>query len=709
MNTNVTVNRLAKEKSPYLLQHAHNPVDWYPWGEEAFEEAKRRDKPIFLSIGYSTCHWCHVMEDESFTNPEIASLLNENFVAIKVDREERPDIDDLYMQFVTAMTGSGGWPMTVFLTPDRKPFYGGTYFPPEDRWGRPGVKTVLNLITEQWKNQRDEVLRAGDFLVRAIVRSHEAKGKADEEAVVNEKILDQGYEQLVTAYDREYGGFGGAPKFPNTQMAAFLLRYWKRTGETEALAMAEETLSRMAAGGIYDHLGGGFHRYATDEEWFVPHFEKMLYDQALLSRIYLEAYQATGKIEFAQVAREVFEYVLRDMTSPEGAFYSAEDADSAADPARPHQKSEGVFYLWTQNEIDACLGAEKAAVFEAYYGTQADGNVVQDPQGEFCGKNILHIRHSIEEVARKLDKDPRLVRKILDEVGALLFQARRRRPRPHLDDKVLTDWNALMISSLAFGALVLNEPRYGRAAEKALCFLLKRLVCEDGRLLHRYRDGESAIAGMLEDYAFLIQAFLDVYEFSPAPGSLSKAKELGDKMIEQFWDVKSGGFFSTAHDSEKLLTRWKTVHDGAVPSGNAIAALDLLRLARFFPGTHFEEKASKLFAAFASEVGRSPGASLQILSSLSFALGPSREIIIVEGEDGAAAEMFHLLYRKFIPNKTVILLPQDPTKRKTLIGLAPFLDAYQPQSGKSTAYVCRKYQCHSPTDNLDKFEELLDS
>ena len=449
-------NKLIGEKSPYLLQHAHNPVDWFPWGNEAFEKAKKEDKPIFLSIGYSTCHWCHVMEEESFSNQEIAKIMNKYFVSIKVDREERPDIDNIYMNAVMLMTGSGGWPLTVFLTPDKKPFYGGTYFPPEDKWGRAGFKTILNSIADGWPKNRDEILRSSESLTQAIRQEALSRGKTT--FILNEKTLEQAYTQFQGRFDSSHGGFGAAPKFPMGHSLSFLLRYWKRTGQSRPLEMAEKTLSSMVKGGVYDHIGGGFHRYSTDGQWRVPHFEKMLYDQAILARAYLEAYQATGKEEYAQTAREIFEYVLRDMTHLEGGFYSAEDADSPS-PENPKEKKEGAFYLWSEDEIIKSIGKEQAEVFNYYFGVKPGGNAPQDPHGESGDKNILYIAHSLEETAGHFKKLSAEIEKIIRISKEKLFSVRSERPRPHLDDKILVDWNGLAISSLAFGSSVLDESR----------------------------------------------------------------------------------------------------------------------------------------------------------------------------------------------------------------------------------------------------------
>jgi len=657
-----------------------------------------------LSIGYSTCHWCHVMEEESFSNPETAEIMNKYFVSIKVDREERPDIDNIYMSAVMAMTGSGGWPLTVFLTPDRKPFYGGTYFPPDNRWGRPGLKTTLNSIADAWKNRRDEVLRSGDSLAQAIQQQVVTSTK--KMFPLDKETLKRSYAQFLQRFDPTYGGFGSAPKFPMGHSLSFLLRYWKRTGEVKALEMVEKTLGEMSKGGMYDHIGGGFHRYSTDGQWRVPHFEKMLYDQAILARAYLEAYQATGKEEYAKTAREIFDYVLRDMVHPEGGFYSAEDADSPS-LENPKEKKEGAFYLWTEDEIINVLGKEQGEIFCYYFGIEPKGNALQDPHGEFTERNILYIAHSLEETAMHFKKSVSQAEIIIKEGKEKLFNARSKRPRPSLDDKILVDWNGLMISSLAFGSRVLSEPRYRETAEKSAQFILKNLTREDGRLLHRYREGESAIAGTIEDYAFFIHGLIDLYEASFNPDYLKEAKHLADKMLRLFWDELEGGFFFVADDAEKLLTRQKEIYDGAIPSGNSIAALDLIRLRRLTMEKEFEEKVETLFKSFSNEISQMPNAYPQMLIALDFGLGPSKEIVIAgDINTEETHKMLRSIYSRFIPNKVVAFHPSG-SKDERVVGLIPFLKEQLPLEGKTTAYVCENYVCKLPTTSVEKMQELL--
>ncbi len=695
MKQQTHTNRLAKEKSPYLLHHAHNPVDWFPWGEEAFQKARSENKPIFLSIGYSTCHWCHVMEEESFINPDIAKMLNEHFVSIKVDREERPDVDHIYMQAVMALTGSGGWPMSVFLTADLKPFYGGTYFPPTDKWGRPGFTTLLNAIREKWNTERERVIKSGDEIAKMLEEETGRKAKGPVPLTVH--TFKIAYEQFHARFDANKGGFSDAPKFPQAHILSFLLRYWKRTGEAEALEMVEKTISEMAAGGMYDQLGGGFHRYSTDSEWRVPHFEKMLYDQAILSKSYLEAYQATKKESYAQTAREVFDYILRDLTDREGGFHSAEDADSAADPSNPAQKTEGAFYIWSQEEIEKHLGKD-AMIFNFHFGVLPEGNAIQDPHGEFTRKNILYREHSLEETAHEFKKSPDEVQKIIENSKKKLFEIRNARPRPHLDDKVLTDWNGLMISALAFGSRVLNDVRYKNAAKRAADFIIGKMNV-NGRLMHRYRDGHVFISGFLEDYAFFVYGLIDLYEATFERRYLDEAKRLAEEMIRLFWDASGCGFFLTGTDGEQLISRTKEAYDGAVPSGNSVAVLSLLKLSRLVMNQELSTYAEKTLAAFSGQLSAYPSAFGEMLIALDFALGPSREIVISgKPEDPGIEKIAKQIYARFIPNQ-VTLLQRD----------APFLKGQAPTNEQVTVYICKNYACDLPVTDLSKLEPLLDT
>ncbi len=712
-------NRLINEKSPYLLQHAHNPVDWYAWGTEAFGKAKREDKPVFLSIGYSTCHWCHVMERESFENESIAKILNEHFISIKVDREERPDIDHIYMQAVMAMTGQGGWPLSVFMTPDQEPFYGGTYFPPDDMWGRPGFRVLLISIADSWKSRRSEIQSSATSMVEALGSMR--KGSGAGKGRLDELVLKKGFEQLQLNFDAHYGGFGPAPKFPRSHLLSFLFRYWKRKGEPEALRMAGQTLSEMAKGGMYDQIGGGFHRYSTDGYWHIPHFEKMLYDQALLVRTYLEAYQITKSETYADIAREIFEYVLRDLISTEGGFFSAEDADSLPPDAPSGQpplgqpaegtkeKKEGAFYIWKESEIRSLLDEDTAKAFMYRFGVQPNGNARTDPQGEFKGLNTLYAAHSIEETAKYMDWPDEKAKSVLEKARQKLFDVRSKRPRPHLDDKILVDWNGLMIGSLAFGSRVLKEPRYLRAAERAANFILDKLVTPDGRLLHRYREGDAGIEAKHEDYAFFIHGLLDLYEASFSPGYLVQAKKLADQMMDRYWDQETGGFFITSKDGEKLIARPKEIYDGAIPSGNSFALLDLVRLSRFTANKTYGEYAEKMIKAFAEEISETPTAYPQFLIGFDFALGPSKEIVIAgDANSPGVARMTAEVFSRFLPNKIVVLRPTQEDAVKEIVDVVPFIRDEKPLDGQTTAYVCENFVCKLPTTDMQQFEAMLD-
>ena len=698
-------NRLAHEKSPYLLQHADNPVDWYPWGEEAFQKAKREGKPVFLSVGYSTCHWCHVMERESFENPEVAQVLNEHFVSVKVDREERPDIDQVYMAFVMAATGSGGWPMTVFLTPEKAPFFGGTYFPPVDAWGRPGLKSVLLQVAVAWKEKRQELLQSSESIAGTL---RERGAVSSQTGSFSPELFAEGIRQYAAQFDAASGGFGTAPKFPRSHSLSFLLRAFRRTSDERALRMVETTLTEMAKGGVYDQLGGGFHRYATDAKWRIPHFEKMLYDQALLAKTYLEAYQVTGNEVYADIARGTLDYVLRDLKGPEGGFYSAEDADSVAEAAHPEEKSEGAFYLWSDVEILKHLGKEDGTVFLYAYGIEPDGNAFSDPQGELAGKNVLYQARTVEETARTFGRKRTEVEDILERGRKTLFEARSKRPRPHLDDKVLVDWNGLMISALSFGSRILKEPRYGEAAKQAADFILKHLVRRDGRLLHRYRDGDAAILATLDDHAFFIQGLLDLYEATFDVAYLEQAKRLSEAMLRLFGEEREGGLFLTGSDAEKLLFRPREFYDGAIPSGNGVAALDLLRLSRITLAHPFEEKAAALLRAVSPQLTQSPIHYPQTLMAVDFALGPSPEVVIAgKSGDPTVSAMVDAVYRRFLPNHVLLLHP-PASDGKRIESLAPPIAAQGMQEGRTTAYVCQNFTCQLPVTDPGALGMLLD-
>ncbi|HEX7077998.1 MAG TPA: thioredoxin domain-containing protein [Candidatus Eisenbacteria bacterium] len=688
-------NRLRFEKSPYLLQHAFNPVDWYPWGEEAFARARDEDRPIFLSIGYATCHWCHVMERESFERRDVAALLNERYVPIKVDREERPDVDHIYMTVCQALTGSGGWPLSVILTPDRRPFFAGTYFPPEARFGRPGLVDLLYQIASAWDGQRSRIEASASEIVAAI--RGEFAGLPGERP--DPALLTTAFEHLLQRFDEEFAGFGNAPKFPTPHQLVFLFRYAHRTGDGRALDMAERTLRAMRRGGVYDQVGFGIHRYATDREWLVPHFEKMLYDQALLLLAMVEASAATGDPFAASAGREIAAYVLRDMTSPEGAFYSAEDADS--------EGVEGKFYVWTSAELRETLGEEDAALFGRVHGVEPRGNWVEPASGRLTGANILHLPADPAAVAREFGLPAEALAARLDAARRRLLEARARRPRPPLDDKILTGWNGLMIAALARAAAAWNEPALARAASKAADFLDARLIRADGRLLARYRDQEAAIPAYLDDYAFTAWGLIELYEATFDPRRLERALALAGEMERLFWDAENGGFFFTGEDGEPLLARAKEIYDGAIPSGNSVAALVLLRLARMTGRTELERRAEGLFRAFAGSVARMPAAHTQFLIALDFAFGPTREIVVAgEAEAPDTRALLAEARRHYLP-RTVLLLREPGERGEALARLAPFTAAQATAGGKAAAYVCENFACKAPVTDAAALESLL--
>ena len=682
-------NRLAHEKSPYLLQHAENPVDWYPWGDEAFAKAARENKPIFLSIGYSTCHWCHVMERESFENSSVAEVLNANFVPVKVDREERPDIDRVYMLFVQASTGSGGWPMSVFLTPERKPFFGGTYFPPDNRYGRPGFRAILENLARAWREDPRRIEQSG---AQILSRLEQYAAFSERGSLPGKDALENGYQTFRRMFDPRLGGFGGAPKFPRPSVHNFLVRYCAATDNREAREMVLLTLREMAKGGMHDQLGGGFHRYSVDDHWFVPHFEKMLYDQAQLAVSYLEAFQITRDGQYAATARDIFSYVQRDLTHAGGAFYSAEDADSAEDRDHPHEKREGAFYVWTREEIRAALAPRDAEIFCYRFGVEENGNVDEDPHGEFQGRNILFLAQTIEETALQFAIPTDQARTSLQQSSAKLLEVRSSRPRPHLDDKILTAWNALMISAFAKGAQILDEPRYLDGARAAAAFLRANLWDESREtLLRRYRDGESAIDGFLDDYAFLANALLDLYETNFDAADFHFAVRLVERALEIFEDRENGGFFSTP-SSDALVLRLKDDYDGAEPSGNSAIALVLLRLARITGREDFRLAADRTLKVFASRLTSGGAGVPQMLVALQFALANPKEIVLTEPD----AEMLRAIRRHFLPSAVLLLSREAPQP-------LPALD------GRATAYVCENYACRLPVAEPAALEAQLES
>jgi hypothetical protein len=697
-------NRLLSEKSPYLLQHAFNPVAWFPWGEEAFALASRENKPIFLSIGYSTCHWCHVMAHESFESPKLAGILNKDFVCIKVDREERPDLDQIYMTAVQVLTGRGGWPMSVFLTPDLQPFYGGTYFPPEARHGMPGFTEVLAAVQDAWRNHPEKILASAAGITDQLRRKAEDSGAA----TIDPEIFTRAFRRIAAEYDAEFGGFGLAPKFPRPVIFNFLLRHAARTGDTQGLDMTLVTLRKMAAGGMYDHLGGGFHRYSVDAQWRVPHFEKMLYDQAQLAVSYLEAFQLSQDPFYAEVARDILDYVLEDMTSPEGGFYSAEDADSIQ-AGHPETHGEGLFYLWTREEIVSILGKEHGEIFSFYYGVLASGNALDDPQEEFVGKNILYVAYSLKETAERFRIPEEDLTLLFERCRKKLHAVRAQRPRPHLDDKIITSWNGLMISAFARAAQVLGENRYLAGAERSASFILDRLYDpHSGTLLRRYRDGESGLAGQLDDYAFLVNGFLDLYEASFDIAWLQLAMDLTEKQIALFGDEVQGGFFETSGADHSVIVRLKADYDGAEPTGNSVAALNLLRLAWITGKEEWRKRAEATIDAFGARLNDYPPILPQMLVAHEFRSSKPRQFVVVGTLGRADTEiMFATIRKRFLPVKIVLLT--DGAPGHFLEQYQPFLADLSQQENKATVYLCENFSCRLPTSDPAELAARLDA
>jgi uncharacterized protein YyaL (SSP411 family) len=706
-------NRLAREKSPYLLQHAENPVDWFPWGDEAFAKARTENKPIFLSIGYSTCHWCHVMAHESFESTEVAAVMNREFVNIKVDREERPDVDRVYMTFVQATTGGGGWPMSVWLTPELKPFVGGTYFPPADRWGQPGFAKVLERIAAAWKEGHEKISEQGTKIVAALEQA--ASGAAIEKVKLGKKTLEAAYQQIARSYDAHEGGFSVSPKFPRPVTLNFLSRIYARKPNSDsgkhALEMNLFTLRKMAAGGVHDHLGGGFHRYSVDAYWHVPHFEKMLYDQAQLAVAYLDAFQITHEPLFEEVARDILDYVRHDMTAKGGGFFSAEDADSEIPGSAEHKKREGAFYVWSKDEVDAVLGAA-AEVFNFHYAVKAEGNVPSggDPHGEFTGKNILIELRSVAATAKHFGKDETEVRQLLAKAREALLAVRVKRPRPHLDDKIITAWNGLMISAFARAAQILGDPAYLDAALRAATFLSVELYDGSRKVLFRnYREGRSAVQGFADDYAFFIQGLLDLYEASFDVGWLRFAIELQAIQDQLFFDEARGGYFSGAGNDPSILLRLKEDNDGAEPAASSVAALNLLRLAQIRNDGDLFARADKTIEAFAPQIGHFASAMPQMLVALDLTLSEPRQIVIAGAQDAAETRaLVSEVHRHFVPNK-VLLLADGSEGQKYLEEKMEALRGMKPVKGKAAAYVCENFRCKAPVTDAAALGELLRS
>ncbi len=664
-------NRLSAEKSPYLLQHQFNPVNWYPWGEEAFAAAQKQKKPIFLSIGYSVCYWCHVMEKESFENEEVAKFLNDHFISIKVDREERPDVDQIYMDAVMRMTGRGGWPMTVFLTPDRKPFFGGTYYP-KDRFLR-----LLSRVSKMWQSDRARVIEAAQELYRSISAEESQKAAAG----LSEETFSGAITFLKQSFDGQYGGFGAAPKFPQSARLNFLMRMYHRKADPSLHKMVTETLNAMARGGMYDHLGGGFHRYSTDTQWLIPHYEKMLYDNALLSWTYLEAAQLFESKDYEIIAEETLDYVLREMCDPAGGFYSAQDAGEVG--------KEGEFYVWKYSELQELLNPGELAALVEKFGVTKQGNFEH-------GTNALHLSQGVSLSDRGLPE--------LTSARRKLFQRRAKRTPPHLDDKILTGWNGLMIASMAKGYQVLGNERYLSAAQAAARFIRSNLL-KDGKLLRRYREGEAKFAGYLEDYSYLIFGLLALYESDFDPQWLRWAEELSSRQDKEFWDEVHGGYYFSRSDDPSLLFRKKELADGAIPSANSVALLNLLRLNHFTFKAHYQNRALELLDAFSNDVSRWPASHASTLLGLDFLLSDAKEVVVVgDLASPIAASMKSRLYKSFLPNKVVAFGAPTSLEDESSI---PLFRGRRILGGKTTIYVCEKGRCKLPTNDVEKAMQLI--
>ncbi len=690
----VFTNRLINEKSPYLLQHAHNPVDWYPWGEEAFAKARKEGKLIFLSIGYSTCHWCHVMAHESFEDAEVAKLLNRDFIAIKVDREERPDIDRVYMQVCQKLTGSGGWPLTIIMTPESVPVFAGTFLPKHDRYRRKGLMNLLPEISLKWQEDPQQLRESGEKVIKSLLPTTQTTSSD----MLTQTIFMTAQENYKKSFDKQYGGFGNAPKFPRPHSLNFLLRRYRLTGDKELLKMVEVTLQSMRRGGIYDQAGFGFHRYSTDAKWLAPHFEKMLYDQAGLAIAYSEAYQVTGQEEYARTVREIFTYLLRDMSAPQGGFYSAEDADS--------EGIEGKFYLWDEAEIARLLGKHDAKLFKRVYGTKREGNFTGEANEEEVGANILHLSKPLSELAKEVGLGHDQLRQQMDKALSTLLVEREKRIRPYRDDKIITAWNGLMISALARAGHALNEDQYIATAGFAADFILNELRNKEGRLLRRYREGEAAILAFAEDYAFLARGLLDLYATTFEVKRLKQAIELSDEMIRLFHDKESGGFFETAKDAETLILRPQNAYDGAFPAASSIALEVYARIFLLTGDVRWQQQADQLLLALSPEVQRYPAGYTQLLQSAAWLLEPSREIVIA-GTPGTSSfnAMLAVVKESYAPESVFIIHSTNASDE--IIKLAPYVEWMLPVKNQTAAYICQGFTCQSPLTDPREVRQKL--
>ena len=680
-------NKLINEKSPYLLQHAHNPVDWHPWSEETFAKARAENKPVFLSIGYATCHWCHVMEKESFEDEAAAKYLNDTFICIKVDREERPDIDAVYMAACQMLTGSGGWPLNLFITADKKPFFAATYMPKRSRFGRAGLIELCQQVKNLWASQPAKVQDSAKNIAENL---HQAFSYSDV-GEPDESLLDQAYEQIKRTYDHQLGGFEPAPKFPMPHRLLFLLRYYHHGDQPLALEMVEKTLTAMRLGGIWDHVGFGFHRYATDPHWLLPHFEKMLYDQALIAMAYLETYQITRNPFYAQTAEEIFTYVLRDMTSAQGAFYSAEDADSEGE--------EGKFYVWETTEFREVISQDDSQMWERIFRLNPEGNFKDEASGQRTGANILHLTARLDTWADKYSMPPEQMRQVWEGNRNKLYQTRKQRIHPLKDDKILTDWNGLMIAALAMGARVLQRPEYAEAAGKAAAFILSKMRDEGGQLYHRFREGQLAIEAQASDYAFLIYGLISLYQTTFDLAYAEEAVALQDQMTAKCWDANQGGFFSTAKENDELPVRPKELYDGAIPSANSVSLFNLLCLSRLTGNPKWEETAQALVKAFSGTLQAQPAAFTFFLMGLDFALRPGQEIVIAGEPTGTdTQQLLSALNLSFAPNKVAQVKSDQNAER--LAKFAGFTDGLQIIQGQTTAHMCKNGACKDSTSDM---------
>ncbi|KRQ86170.1 hypothetical protein ABG79_02011 [Caloramator mitchellensis] len=686
-------NKLIKEKSPYLLQHAYNPVDWYPWGDDAFQKAKIEDRPIFLSIGYATCHWCHVMAHESFEDEKVAELMNETFVNIKVDREERPDIDAIYMSVCQMMTGGGGWPLTIIMTPDKKPFYAATYIPKESKFGRMGLLDLIAIIKDKWEKEKTKIIKSADDITESI-KTFSNEGPGED---FNKEISDSALNQFISSFDEKYGGFGRAPKFPSPHNFLFLLRYYNRTKNKQALDMVRKSLDEMLLGGIFDHIGYGFHRYSTDRFWRLPHFEKMLYDQAMLIMAYTEGYLVTKKDDYKYTVEKIIDYILRVMKSKEGGFFSAEDADSEGE--------EGKFYVWSIKEIREVLNKEESDIIEKVYNLSEEGNFEDEATGRRLGVNIFYQNQTLDKLREELQLED--IEKRLEKIREKLFNEREKREKPLLDDKILVDWNGLMIAALSKAYMVLGNEKYIQAATDATEFILGGLD-KNKRLFHMYREGQWKVYGNLDDYAFMIWGIIELYEATFEIRYLETALKLSEDAFKYFADYDRGGFYFTPNDNEELLIRNKEIYDGAIPSGNSVMMLNLLRLARITGRTELEDSAFGIYRAFSKSIKSMPMGYSFLLCGVEFAIGEGLEIVIV-GDKSAneTKNIVKIINEKFLPNKVMLLKPIDEKEAQRVHNLAEYTLNQNLINDKTTVYICKNFVCNNPTNKPEEVKRLI--